>query len=333
MANQGDIKSDQVIEAGAKWIGYRPEVKVLDCTVRDGGLMNAHGFTDQTVRAVYHGCIEAGIDYMEIGYKSSQKIFSRDEFGAWKFSTEEDIRRIVGDNESPLRISVMADAERTDYHTDILPRDQSVIDLVRVAAYVHQIPTALDMIKDAREKGYEVTVNLMAISTVSEWELDNALEALAESNTNAIYLVDSFGALYSEQIQYLSYAAPSGKAVGIHTHNNQQLAYANTIEAVIVGASMLDASVAGLGRGAGNCPMELLLGFLHNPKFRVRPLLKLIRDHIEPLRHELGWGYDIPYMLTGQLNRHPRAGMEFNEQEEEARRDIVKFYDTIIEED
>jgi 4-hydroxy 2-oxovalerate aldolase len=109
------------------------------------------------------------------------------------------------------------------------------------------------------------------------------------------------------------------------------LAYANTVEAVILGANMLDASMAGLGRGAGNCPMELLLGFLHNPKFHLRPVLKCIQDHVEPRREELRWGFDIPYMITGFLNQHPRAAMQFNASED--RGDLVKFYDTIIEEE
>lgn len=335
--NQDKQKQDrQYVSAGAKWVGYRPEVKVLDCTVRDGGLMNSHGFGDDVVRAVYQGCVSAGIDFMEIGYKCSKRIFARDGFGDWKFSDEESVRRIVGENNSGLKISVMADAERTDYHQDILPFNESVIDLIRVATYIHQIPTAIDMVKDARDKGYEVCVNLMAISTVPEWELDQALEQLAGSGAGGLYLVDSFGALYSEQVQYLtdkylSFARPANMDVGIHTHNNQQLAYANTIESVIAGATMLDASMAGLGRGAGNCPMELLLGFLHNPKFSIRPVLETIRDYIEPMRHELRWGYDIPYMITGQLNRHPRAAMEFNEKKSPGGGDIIKFYDTMHE--
>jgi len=319
-----------------RWVGYRPEIKVVDCTVRDGGLMNAHAFSDDVVKAVYQACVEAGVDYMELGYKGSKRIFSASEFGPWKFSTEDDIRRIVGDNETPLKLSVMADAERTDYHEDILPRDRSVIDMIRVASYIHQIPTAIDMVKDAHDKGYETTVNLMAISIVQERELDEALEAFADTPAGAIYLVDSFGALYSEQINYLTrkylgYCKGSGKQVGIHTHNNQQLAYANTIEAIIAGANMLDASMAGLGRGAGNCPMEMLLGFLHNPKFQVRPVLKCIQEHIQPLQETLRWGYDIPYMITGQLNLHPRSAIRFNSGKD--RRDIVSFYDSIIEEE
>jgi 4-hydroxy 2-oxovalerate aldolase len=94
---------------------------------------------------------------------------------------------------------------------------------------------------------------------------------------------------------------------------------------------MLDASVAGLGRGAGNCPLELLLGFLHNPKYRLRPILQCIRDHIEPMRDQLRWGFDIPYMITGILNQHPRSAMRHNASEN--RDDIVRFFDEMIDED
>ncbi len=320
--------------AAAKWLGFRPEIRVLDCTVRDGGLMNNHRFNDTVIRAIYDACVAAGIDYMEIGYKTSKKIASEDEYGRWKFCDEEDIRRIVGENDTPLKLSVMADAERTDYDQDILPFDQSVLDMIRVATYIHQIPTAVEMIQDAHDKGYETTVNLMAVSTVQEWELDQALEALAQTPVDALYLVDSFGSLYSEQVKYLirKYMRSMkavGKEVGIHTHNNQQLGYANTIEAIINGANLLDSSMAGLGRGAGNCPTELLVGFLHNPKFKLRPILHCIQEHIEPLRDDLKWGYDIPYMITGQMNQHPRAAMAFNSQEEPG--DIVTFYDTLME--
>jgi 4-hydroxy 2-oxovalerate aldolase len=320
--------------AAQRWLGYRPEIRVLDCTIRDGGLMNDHMFDDTVIKAIYNACAEGGIDYIELGYKASKKIFARDKFGAWKYCDEDDIRRIVGENDASIKLSVMADAEKTDYRTDILPKNESVIDVVRVATYIHQIPTAVDMIKDANDKGYETTCNLMAISTVQEWELDQALESLAKTEVEVMYLVDSFGALYSEQVQYLtrkylSYMKPVGKEVGIHTHNNQQLAYANTIEAIIHGANRLDGSLAGLGRGAGNCQTELLIGFLHNPKFKIRPLLQCIQDHIEPLREDLKWGYDLPYMITGQMNQHPRPAIAFNEKD--GPKDIVDFYDSITE--
>ena len=318
------------------WLSYRSEIRLLDCTIRDGGLMNDHGFDEKTIKAMYKACVDAGIDYMELGYKASKRIFAPTDYGPWKFCAEEDIRRIVGENDTPVKLSVMADAERTDYHEDILPREQSVIDLIRIATYIHQIPAAMEMVKDAHDKGYETSINLMAVSTIQEWELDEALEIFGESEVNTIYLADSFGSFYSEQIQYLirkylRHAVPRGKMVGMHAHNNQQLAYANTIESIILGANMIDGSIAGLGRGAGNCPIELLLGFLHNPKYRLRPILQCIRDTVEPLRGTLRWGYDIPYMITGILNQHPRSAMQFNATEE--RSNVVKFFDMMIEEE
>jgi 4-hydroxy 2-oxovalerate aldolase len=315
------------------WIGYRPQIKVMDCTIRDGGLMNNHQFPTDLVKAVYEADTAAGIDYMEVGYKASKKFASRDQFGAWKFCDEDDIRRALGDTPSSVKISVMADVGRTDYHTDILPRGKTVVGMVRVAAYIHQVPAAIEMIKDAADKGHETTINLMAVSTVTEPELEQALELLVGSPVGTLYVVDSFGTLYAEQIQrlvdkFLQFAQPAGKEVGIHTHNNMQLAYANTIEAIVRGANLLDASHAGLGRGAGNCQLELLLSFLHNPKYHLRPILECIQKHIEPMREQLRWGFSIPYMVTGYLNQHPKAAMEFMERSDG--KDIVRFYDTAV---
>jgi 4-hydroxy 2-oxovalerate aldolase len=320
--------------SASRWVSYRPEIRVLDCTIRDGGLMNNHHFEDKIVKAVYQACVEGGIDYMELGYKASRKGIKAGEHGAWKYCLEDDIRRIVGDNDTDLKLSIMADAERCDYQEDIPPKKESVIDMIRIASYISQIPTAMEMVKDAHDKGYETTVNLMAVTTIPERELNEGLELLAQSETEAVYVVDSFGALYSEQVhylvkKYLHYCKDSGKQVGIHAHNNLQLAYANTIEAIIEGANMLDATMAGLGRGAGNCPMELLIGFLHNPKYALRPILGCVHSHVEPMRQKLMWGFDLPYMLTGLLNQHPRAAIKFKAAENG---DILKFYDTTIEE-
>ncbi|MBI3783225.1 MAG: aldolase catalytic domain-containing protein [Deltaproteobacteria bacterium] len=327
-------KTETAKQVAQRWVSYRPSIKVVDVTVRDGGLMNNHRFSDDVVRGVYNACVGAGIDYMEIGYKTSKRLASAKEYGPWKFCDEADIRRIVGDNKTNLKLCVMADAERCDYQDDILPKQDSVIDMIRVATYIHQVPVALDMVKDAHAKGYETTVNLMAASAVPENELREALDMLCDSEIEALYLVDSFGAFYSEQVHYLvdlylKAAQPRGKTLGMHAHNNQQLAYANTIEAAIKGADMLDSSMAGLGRGAGNCQTELLLGFLHNPKYRLRPVLQCIQDLIEPMRAELRWGFDIPYMITGVLNEHPRAAMAFNAGND--RGNLVKFFDSLVE--
>lgn len=322
-------------DAHARWIAYRPDIKVLDCTIRDGGLINNHCFADETVRSVYRTCVAAGVDYVEFGYKASKRIFSRTDCGKWKFCDEDDLREIVQDKDPGARITVMADAERTDYHEDILPRDQSVIDCVRVASYIHQVPTALDMLQDAHDKGYETMMQLMAVSAVNGHDLLEALKLVARSPAQAVYIVDSFGSLYSEQVRdltrlYTSALDGTGKEVGFHAHNNQQLAFANTIEAVVAGANRLDATISGIGRGAGNCPLELLITFLHNPKFRLRPVLQCCRDVFAPLAKEIEWGYSIPYAITGHLNRHPRAAIEWRAGGTPD--DYVTFYDRMIDE-
>lgn len=315
---------------------YRPDIKLIDCTIRDGGLMNNFNFDDEFVNALYHANVNSGVDYMEFGYKASKKIFSKANYGPWKFSDEEDIRRIVGENKTSMKISVMADAGRTDYNEDILPKEKSVIDMVRIATYIHQLPDAVEMIKDAHDKGYETCVNLMAISLVKEHALDEALNILTATEVDVIYLVDSFGSLYSEDIheliaKYIKFANATGKKVGIHAHNNQQLAYANTIEALIYGASYLDATISGLGRGAGNCQTELLLGFLKNPKFHLRPMLKCIQEYMVPMKQKITWGFDVPYMLTGQLNQHPKPAIAFMTNGDST--NYLKFYDGIMEND
>jgi 4-hydroxy 2-oxovalerate aldolase len=320
------------------WVTYRTNLKILDCTVRDGGLINDHKFDDAFVRRVYETDIEAGIDYFEAGYKSSKQIFQKTRFGAWKFCDEDDLRRIIEkkNGNSGTKISVMADADRTDYKTDILPKDKSVIDCVRVACYINQIPMALDLIKDATAKGYETMLQLMAVSVVSEHDLKDALAIAAKSEANGVYVVDSFGAMYPEQVRaltkmYLEAMEGTGKEVGFHAHNNQQLAFANTIEALITGANRLDATLFGLGRGAGNCPLELLIGFLHNPKFRLRPLLKCCQELMHPLSKQMDWGYSIPYAITGQMNQHPKSAIELRAGSTPD--DYVAFFDRMTEED
>jgi 4-hydroxy 2-oxovalerate aldolase len=316
-------------DKSAGWITFDPELKIIDCTVRDGGLINNHHFEESFFRKTYAACAASGIDYMEVGYKADRKLFAGDEYGPWKFSSEEDIRREVGDNETPLKLAAMADTGRTDYHNDILQKEQSVLDLIRVATYIHQLPAALDLVKDAKDKGYEVSLNLMAVSTVPDYELDNALEVISRCDEiDYLYVVDSFGSLYYEQVDDLIVRYRStGKTLGIHAHNNQQLAYANTIHAAINGVKLLDTTMMGMGRGAGNCPTELMVGFLKNPKFDLRPILKFVQETMYPLSQKLDWGYSIPYMVTGHYNEHPRSAIALRAGER--KNDYLGFYDEI----
>ena len=317
-----------MIEKKGSILTVREDIKVFDCTIRDGGLVNNYHFTDEFVKAHYETCVAAGVDYMEIGKNVSPTIMSVDEYGPWNFCKEEDIRRIVGNNDTNMKIAVMADIGRS-LKEELRPKSESVVDMIRIATYIHQIPAAIELIEDAHAKGYETTVNIMAISKSFDDELDEVLAQLAKTNVDVIYIADSFGSFYPEQIKkltekYLKVAQENGKKVGIHAHNNLQLAYANTLEAMIYGTSFLDVTISGLGRGAGNCPLELLIGFLKNPKYKLMPVLKFIEEFIVPLEKELDWGYSIPYMLTGQLNEHPRAAMKARDEKDTKYREFYK---------
>lgn len=315
-------------------MSVRSDIKVLDATIRDGGLCNNFEFSDEFVRELYKTNIKCGVDYMEFGYRASTKLFNEADFGKWKFCKEEDIRAIVGDNDSDLKIAVMADVGRCDYKNDFIPKKDSVIDMVRVACYIHQIPAAVEMINYFHDLGYETSCNIMAVSQASFSQIDEALEMLCASKADVIYLVDSYGSLYPENAEelakkYIEYADKAGKSVGFHGHNNQNLAFANTIETLSYGASYVDATAMAMGRGAGNCAMELMLGFLKNPKYSIYALIEFIEEYMIPLKEQgVVWGFDFQYMFTGQLNRHPREAMTFTDQK---RGDYCQFYKELLD--
>lgn len=309
---------------------FREKIKVLDCTIRDGGLMNKHDFNAHFVRAVFKAIAEAGIDYMEIGYKNSKKLFSEKEYGTWKFCDDDDIRKVTEGIPSKTKISVMVDVDRVDVN-DIKPKNESPVDMIRTACYVKDVDKAIFLANHFADKGYETTVNLMAISKVLEVELTECFAQLEkECKCNVVYIVDSNGSLYQETTEYLIKKAKSiikTKEIGFHAHNNQQLAFGNTIEAIIHNANYLDVTVYGLGRAAGNCPTELLLGFLKNPRYDIRPILDLISKEFIPLREKIEWGYVIPYAITGILDEHPRAAMELRSGEQ--KENYREFWDNL----
>ena len=309
---------------------YREEIKVLDCTIRDGGLINNHYFTDEFVRAVYKALSAAGIDYMEMGYRSSRQVAPPEKFGAWKYCDDDKIREIIDGVESNVKISIMVDAHRV-LEQDFKPVDQSPVDMIRVATYVKDVDKAIALCQRVHDLGYETCINIMAISTENEFDLTEALDQIAKTPAQAVYVVDSYGNFFSEEVHYMVKLFQDhlpGKTIGMHCHNNQQLAFANTIEGIRKGSNLLDASLYGIGRGAGNCPLELLMGFLKNPKFDLAPILQVIQDYMIPMREEIEWGYIIPYALTGILNRHPESAIRMRKTEKKDR--YAEFYNELL---
>jgi 4-hydroxy 2-oxovalerate aldolase len=295
---------------------YRKEIKVLDCTIRDGGLINNYQFGSDFVKTVYRAACDSGVDYVELGKKLSESDeYTRGKWGPWNFCDDDDLRNVIDSypTENPPAVAVMYDVGRVDVAA-LQPADASPVDMIRTACYVADIDKGLDLVKRTKDLGYETTLNIMAPSVAIETDLIEGLKQVNDvPELDFLYLVDSYGAFYSEQVtayvEMYRTNAPS-KELGFHAHNNQQLAFANTQQAIIDGVNLLDATINGIGRGAGNCNLELLLNFLKNPKFHVRPVYKAIQEAFVPLRQEIEWGYNDIYGVSGTLNQHPRDAMK-----------------------
>ncbi len=310
---------------------FRKEIKVLDCTIRDGGLINNYQFSDDLVKAVYRAACDSGVDIVELGKKLAvSEEYNQEDYGKWNFCSDDDLKRVIDsyECEKPPQIAVMFDVGRVDFST-LNPADQSPADMIRTACYVVDIDKGIDLAKRSKDLGYLTTINIMACSAAIRTDLIEALEQVNDTpEVDYLYLVDSYGAFYSEQVtDYLELYkkhAPD-KELGFHGHNNQQLAFANTQQAIIDGVNLLDATINGIGRGAGNCNLELLLSFLKNPKFNVQPVYKAIQEHFVPLRKEIEWGYNDIYGISGHLNQHPRAAMKYRK-DSETMDDCYDFY-------
>jgi 4-hydroxy 2-oxovalerate aldolase len=289
----------------------RRRIKVLDCTIRDGGLCNQWQFDHGVVKRVYEALLASGIDYMEVGYKTRPGLANPDTDGPWRFCAENDLAQVVERNKK-LQIATMVDVGRID-PSDIPPCADSSIDVIRIATYNHQMGEALRLLDHCLEQGYETFMNVMAVSTLAPDDVDEFLVKLAGSGIHNVAIVDSFGALYPYHVRYLvhkymNYLGENIK-VGVHFHNNQQQAFANSIAAIDEGVDFVDATLHGIGRGAGNCPLELLLFYLDNPKYDARPILDLVEEFAS-MRDELRWGYHLPYAISGFFNIHPRSAMD-----------------------
>lgn len=302
--------------------------KILDCTIRDGGLINDWDFSVEFVQDMYRGLSAAGVEYMEIGYKNSEKLLKGGASGPWRFLNESFLRDVIT-KKTDTKLSALVDIGRVD-ENDILPREDSLLDLIRVACYIKDVDKGLELVQKFHDMGYETSLNIMALSHVMENELTEAFEEINKSPVDVVYVVDSYGSMNNKDIDYLvskfQRLLPE-KELGLHMHNNMQLAFSNTIAGASKGVTFLDSSVYGMGRAAGNCTTELLLSYLKAARYDVRPVLGLIEKHMISMREKWDWGYLIPYMIVGALDEHPRTAMALLDSAE--RNNFVDFYDRL----
>lgn len=299
--------------------------EILDCTIRDGGYVNNWQFDKKLVREVYRVLSKGGVDIVEVGFRNSPEFYKPDSEGIWRISTEEDLHYIT-ENINGAKISVMGDFSRFDLK-NLLQKADSCIDLIRIAVHKNKVFEAISLLEKIKQKGYQASLQCMGYNTYKTSEKDDLLKAVRQTEIDYIYLADSYGSIFPFQIEDLlsPFVEISGIHVGFHPHNNIQMAFANTLEAIRVGVDVVDTTVYGIGRGAGNLPTEIMLSYLiaqGKSRYNVIPLLNCIERYFIDIKKESPWGYQLPYMISGIFNSHSNYSKELMRRKEYSMEDI-----------
>lgn len=317
-------------------------ITLLDCTIRDGGFFNQWNFEDWIVRDVYRAVSASGVGIAELGYRISDKFLNSERdairYGKWKSCREEDLREVTEGLKrgGGAKIAVMSDFGKIEL-TDFIDAKESVIDIVRLAAHKDQLFRAIQFLEKLKEKGYEVSLNAMGCADLTEIEQKELISALKQTSIDIIYLADSYGSIFPHQIRRLfePFLEMEKIKVGFHAHNNLQMAFANALEAISCGVDLIDSTLYGMGRGAGNLGTEIIvlyLQLLNREKYDVIPILNCIDSYFLRLKNQLNWGYQLHFMLSGMYQCHPNFAKELVELREYAAEDICRIMERIKQE-
>ena len=290
------------------------KIKLIDCTLRDGGYYNNWDFERELVQNYLNSMNDLGQIYVEMGFRSFQ---SKDFKGPNWYTTDGYIKSFKIPKK--LKLGVMVNAYEIISHpkgikkaTNILFKNKklSKVDLVRLACHFLELPKTLEVAKILKRKGYTVAVNLMQITERSEREISEAGKLASRYKIDALYFADSLGSMNNDRIKnVIRILRTRWKGqLGIHTHNNLGLALSNTAEAIKNGVTWVDSTVMGMGRGAGNAQTEYLILELDGFKNKFHnnlSLLKLINSYFEPLYSKYKWGINSYYYLAGKFGIHP----------------------------
>lgn len=287
-------------------------LKVLDCTFRDGGHINNWEFDDRLVRRAYRASSLAGVDYFEVGYRVGPSSPGYDKVGPWARCDDERVASVIEGVISGARPTVMVDYGRAEKQ-DFSPKHGSPVVAVRVATYRKTLGPAIEFAEYIGSLGYEVFLNLMAISHYSPSHLAEAKKLVTASSVRNLYFADSFGSLFPDHVIRIvrELREIEGIRVGFHAHNNMQMAFANCLTAVEHGISYVDASIYGMGRGVGNLPLEILISYLQDvspDRYNTLPLLEIIRSSFLALNQKDRWGYSLAGLISAVFDVHPSYG-------------------------
>lgn len=279
-------------------------MKILDCTLRDGGYYTNWDFPKKTVEKYLQALSQLPIDYVELGYRTPLQKNYLGEFCYTPLQTLSWAKQLLGDK----KIALMID-EKNVTPSDVSPllKDCSpYVDLLRITVDPNnekKIRSAITLAKEVRNLGFQVAFNLMYLSKISDNSPIYTILEEVESWINFLYLVDSYGSVYPDQLQkYIqTFSSRTSLPLGFHGHNNLEMAFTNTLTAINNGISIVDSTIMGMGRGAGNTKTELLLSYMHSQSHKnidLNTLGELLADW-NHLYQQYQWGTSFPYMISG----------------------------------
>jgi 4-hydroxy 2-oxovalerate aldolase len=286
----------------------------LDCTLRDGGYYNQWDFSIPLINDYLHAMAESDVDRVELGFRTLDRMGYK---GATAHTSNSLLRLLkIPDN---LLVGVMINASEisgsvTEVHKKLArlfpPGSRDLIDFVRVASHLNEITSALSATGWLKSEGYEVGLNIMQVSEASDDTLSQLSGIISPEDVDVLYFADSLGSMLPDDIKRVINLLRSNWSgqLGVHAHDNSGLALANTLTAFHSGATWLDGTVLGMGRGAGNTRSELLLGHVSRLKEEIPSTIaleKLIQDRFQPLLDKGGWGPNVHYVRAAGLGIHP----------------------------
>ena len=275
-------------------------MKILDCTLRDGGYYTNWDFEPSLVREYLTTISKLPIEYIEIGYRQPEKKDYMGEYAYLPLHTIEQCQRYAPNKKLALMLN-LKEVDEMSIKT-LLEPIQSIISLIRLATTPKDIEKAVKFSVIVKRLGFKVSVNIMYMST---WLSDNQFWKqlpLLNDNIDMLYMVDSYGAVYPHEISNIVNKVKMAVStpIGFHGHDNMTLAYANTLAALQAGCEIVDSTIMGMGRGAGNLRTELLMTYYakEDTQINLNALVELL-EHFAPLQEKYGWGTNLPYMISG----------------------------------
>lgn len=276
---------------------------VLDCTLRDGGYVNNWEFDRETVIRVMDGLYEAGVRYIELGIMG----MGGEEGKSTKFSDFSQVEPILQHRRDECNYAVMlTQAEAAKFEIPV--RSEKTVDLIRIAFFKVELSDAIETARKLMQKGYQVFMQAMATFMYSDDELADMIRMINELQPDGFYIVDSFSTMYNDDVRNMAefvLARLSPKIqFGFHAHNNIQMAYSNVMEFFALPTErtlIADGSIYGMGRGAGNVPLELLMEHLNKKRggqYDIIKVLEIFQEDIRPIFEKYYWGYSPEYYLT-----------------------------------